>query len=102
MIKAVINTKKLIGNTLDSRDEAGKLFAYVNANYEHPVSVIFDFEDVDFMSRSFADEFHKLQLKWFSEYHTSIEIDNAAVQVLYQLDIKRRQSNFQGNSHRML
>ena len=82
MIKAVINTKKLIGNTLDSRDEAQKLFAYISANYELPVSVVFDFDDVDFMSRSFADEFHKLKMAWCNQHTSVVEIDNASVQIL--------------------
>ena len=82
MIKKVINICNLIGNTLDSRDEASKLFAYLTDNSKQFSSFILDFEGVDFMSRSFADEFHKLKLKWCNENNALIEIDNPSIQIM--------------------
>src|ERR1700679_3257900 len=81
MAREIIEIKNLIGNTLDSRDAAQKLFECAS-NYERNVSVVFDFDGVDFMSRSFADEFYKQNKKWSAENNPDTEIDNANIQVI--------------------
>ncbi len=105
MINAVINIRELVGNTLDSRDEARKLFSYLSDQYNHPQAVVFDFDAVDFMSRSFADEFHKLKMAWSAEQNCSvIEIENADVQIIdiLQAVAKTQRSRELNNTDRVL
>jgi hypothetical protein len=104
MTNAVINTKELVGNTLDTRDEAQKLFAYLEEHDALPVTAVFDFEDTIFMSRSFADEFHKLKMKRLQENNDAVvEIVNAPVQVIeiLQAVAKTQKSRTLHNSDRI-
>jgi len=78
----VINIKSLIGNTLDSRDEATHLFDLLNSKCIDATEVVLDFTFVDFMSRSFADQFHKEHMKWKQQNNISLSITNAPVQVI--------------------
>lgn len=54
---AKIEIAKVIGNSLDSRDQAEKLFAIIEKIQSS--DVILNFENVEFMSRSFADQFYQ-------------------------------------------
>jgi hypothetical protein len=56
-----INVFKQLGETLNSREAATSLFAIVREN--NAKNVVFGFSEVIFMSRSFADQFHKERLK---------------------------------------
>lgn len=76
---ASINIKSNFGNTLDSRDEAIRLFHLLLPDQEE---IVFDFADVAFMSRSFADQFHKESLNLTSDNNRKISITNAPVQVI--------------------
>ena len=44
----LISVKQLIGNTLNTRDEAQKLLTYLSSHYDKSLSVVFNFDGVDF------------------------------------------------------
>ena len=80
----IISVNQLIGNTLNTRDEAQKLFEHLSSHYDHSLPVTFNFDGVYFMSRSFADEFHKLKVKWGAAEHNnaSVGLENADMQII--------------------
>jgi hypothetical protein len=75
----IIDIKSILGNTLDSRDGAIRLFRKLLPNQKE---IVFDFSAVTFMSRSFADQFHKESQKLISDKERRISITNASVQVI--------------------
>jgi hypothetical protein len=82
MIPASIHVNSLIGKTLDSRDEAAKLIESISNTYSNCIEVSLDFEDVEFMSRSFADEFHKQKMNLVNEKGYTILVTNASHQII--------------------
>jgi hypothetical protein len=79
----IVSVKQLIGNTLNTRDEAQKLFTQLVAHNGHTSRVTLNFTDVDFMSRSFADEFYKLKIKRnIDNNKDDINIENANLQII--------------------
>src|ERR1700736_5071624 len=92
MTSAIIHIKSIFGNTLDSRDEAIKLFVLLNSGYVQFQEIHLDFTAVDFMSRSFADQFHKEKGKLARD--RTISIDNASNQVISILQaVSKTQNN---------
>lgn len=78
-----INIKQTLANTLDSRDEAIKLFRMMEEMHPSSTDVALDFSGVEFMSRSFADQFHKEKLNWVKRNRQStIVIENADTQII--------------------
>ncbi|WP_118193389.1 hypothetical protein [Albibacterium indicum] len=76
--------------TLDTREFASKLVDMIKEEGECKVEL--DFTDIIFMSRSFADQFHK---ELYSSDHTiDISIKNADVSIL---DMLRAVSNTQND-----
>jgi hypothetical protein len=82
-MQSQINIRSILGNTLDSRDGAIRLFNLVSPDQK---DIIFDFSAIDFMSRSFADQFQKEFRKLVSDKGLHISISNAPVQVIDILD----------------
>jgi len=82
MSKLTINIESSIANTLDSRDEAIHLFDSLNSRHTELKEIELDFSYVDFMSRSFADQFYKEQVKWAQQNNIPLLITNASVQVI--------------------
>jgi len=82
MSRTIIDIEPLIGNTLDSRDEVIHLFDTLNSKYTEFRELVLDFTSVDFMSRSFADQFYKEQIKWTLRNDHLLSITNAPVQVI--------------------
>jgi hypothetical protein len=93
MIHASVDIKKLIGNTLDSRDEATNLFNWLQQNYTTAREINFDFTDIDFMSRSFADQFHKEKIVWLNSNNIPVLISNAPIQVIEILQAVSKTQN---------
>lgn len=81
MSQAKINIKELLGSTLDSRDEAEQLFIVLK-DYQQYTELALDFSNVDFMSRSFADQFYKERMNWETENSANILIENASTQII--------------------
>jgi anti-anti-sigma regulatory factor len=71
-----INIYKHLGETLNSREAAVLLFDFVNENQAR--NVVFDFTDVVFMSRSFADQFHKERMKLKEQNGLTIHLKDAS------------------------
>lgn len=65
-----------LGETLNTREAASLLFVCVVENYAK--KVVFDFSQVEFMSRSFADQFHKERMKLKDEHGLFIDLKNAS------------------------
>ena len=68
-----------IGETLNTREAATLLFVCVVENYAK--NVVFDFSKVEFMSRSFADQFHKERMKLKEELGLMIDLKDASESV---------------------
>lgn len=68
-----------LGETLNTREAATLLFVCVVENYAK--SVVFDFSRVEFMSRSFADQFHKERMKLKEELGLMIDLKDASESV---------------------
>lgn len=78
-----IKIKSILANTLDSRDEAVKLFGMMEEMHPSSTDVALDFSGVEFMSRSFADQFHKEKLSWAKgNSQSAIVIENANTQII--------------------
>lgn len=82
-MKNQINIEPILGHTLDSREAAIKLFRLLPRDQK---DIILDFSAIVFMSRSFADQFHKESRKLLSDKHLHISILNAPNQVIDILD----------------
>jgi hypothetical protein len=76
----------LLGTTLHSRDKANSLFELLSSAYHEVDEIHLNFEGVEFMSRSFADEFHKAELKWKAERQPKVFIENVSLQVFEMLN----------------
>lgn len=87
-------------SSLDTRDEVEALFAEVKTATSN--KVIFDFAGIEFISRSFADEFHKQKMKLAKELNMQFEVANADLSVIEMLQavshtqhkVKREESRF--------
>jgi len=82
MIQATIDIKPLSGNTLDSRDEAIQFFSQLKPYCGPFAEITLDFSGIDFMSRSFADQFHQEKMNWVKQNNMTVLIANAPVQVI--------------------
>jgi hypothetical protein len=82
MTHAEIKILPLFGKTLDSRDEAIRLFAHLKEYCTICENLELDFSEVDFMSRSFADQFHKEKLEWIKNNNLVIKIKNVSTQIM--------------------
>lgn len=93
MTKTVINIIQLFNNIITSRDEAIKLFNSIN-KFQHPVTeIVLDFAGIDFISRSFADQFYKEKMDWKVKTNIPLSITNATVQIIEILEaVSRTQS----------
>lgn len=74
-----------LGNSLNSREAVYVLSSIIQDKQFNPIEL--DFEGVEFMSRSFADQFHKEKIKWQEELHLQIDIVNANENVIEMLKV---------------
>jgi hypothetical protein len=80
-----------VSKLLNTREAATELMTAVRgSNCKH---VEFDFINVDFMSRSFADQFHKEKVALQSDFDALIEISNANEEVMNILRIVSNTQN---------
>jgi hypothetical protein len=75
----VINVKSKVGSNPNYRNSADLLFASVPSSVEE---LVLDFSDVEFISRGFADEFHKARLRFQAERKVPVVLEqvNDAIQ----------------------
>ena len=71
-------------SSLDTRDEVVALFAEVRTGAPSN-KLIFDFTGIEFISRSFADEFHKQKMQLAKELNMQFEVANADLSVIEML-----------------
>ncbi len=88
MKRIVIN--EIIGNELRSREQAQRLFLNVNSKSK----IIFDFRDITYISRSFADEFFNLN-KAFSA--SCINVEDKLDKIF--LSVSMTQNKFKSKVH---
>lgn len=85
MLKNAIHIKEIFGNTLNTRDEASKLTGHIQSRHLAIDDLVLDFRGVDFMSRSFADQFYKEQQSYIQRENTRIQIIDADPQIIDML-----------------
>ena len=77
-------------NSLVSREAATSLF---NELKNSDTEFEFDFSNVEFMSRSYADQFHKAKLEFEQKYNAKIHIINANEEVIKMLQVVSKTQN---------
>lgn len=82
---------KQLSELLNSREAATMLLNYVRDQKADRVE--FDFSDVEFMSRSFADQFHKERYELQKSNGLIIEISNANEEIINILNTVERTQN---------
>lgn len=82
MLRNIVHINEVLGNTLNTRDEASKLMRHIQLEYAAINDVVLDFRDVDFMSRSFADQFYKEQQSYMQAKNVHIQIADADIQII--------------------
>ena len=89
--EAIISVADVLGKTLHTREAAVQLLQKVA---EHPCSTIeLDFLGVDYMSRSFADQFHSDKLELAAVSEKTIVVVNANEEVVRMLQAVARTQN---------
>lgn len=89
----IINIRTTIGAMLNTRDEACRLFDIAKQLSTQTQIITFDFEGVDFMSRSFADEFYKISRQTEQIANSSIVVINTELQIAKILQAVSRSQN---------
>lgn len=98
-IEKEILLKDLVASTeLHAREEADLCFDAVLIP-PSAQKVVFDFTDVTYISRSFADQFHKNKVKLIEERSVVVDILNADIAVIKMLHAV---SNSQHIKHRQV
>jgi len=77
-------------NFLISREAVISLFSNINRNQNN---IEFDFANVEFMSRSYADQFCKLKTDFEQNKNSRIQIVNANEEVINMLQIVEQTQN---------
>lgn len=77
MLESTIDIAPILGSSLHTRDEADSLFESVKMfcaiTEVSNQQFIFNFSDVNFVSRSFADQFHKNKIYFQNKYSCLIQ-----------------------------
>ncbi len=84
MIASDIKLTNILPTTLDSREAASRLADLVR-QYSNCEQIELDFSGIEFMSRSFADQFHK-ELYLNESDAFEIVIKNASAPIIQMLD----------------
>ncbi len=77
-------------NSLISREIAVALFKKIIGSESN---IEFDFTNIEFISRSFADQFYKLKIEYEQNQNSKIQIVNANENVINMLDIVSQTQN---------
>lgn len=88
-IQTIIVSEKA-KNFLISREAVISLFSNINENQNN---IEFDFANVEFMSRSYADQFYKLKTDFEQNKNVRIQIVNANEEVINMLQIVSQTQN---------
>lgn len=89
--ESTIRVAELLGKTIHTRDASRHLLDFVA---ESPcMNIELDFLEVDYISRSFADEFHAYKMKLAAELQKSIIVTNANDEIINMLQSVARTQN---------
>ena len=86
-----INVEEQLGKSLISRSSSSELITYIKDNLCQNIEL--DFSEVEFMSRSFADQFHKEKVMLMSKHNVMVEVLNANEEVINMLKTVARTQN---------
>lgn len=86
-----INVAEEFDVTLNSREAAFELFNFLFGKSNKKIE--FDFSKVEFISRSFADQFHKEKEKYQNDRGAVIEVSNATEEIVTILRIVAKTQN---------
>ena len=92
-MKALLNISVFeeAGNLLNSRESATSLMDKVRKS---PCQVVeFNFSSVEFMSRSFADQFYKEKVQLVKEYNILFEMVDANEEIIHMLRVVSNTQN---------
>lgn len=89
-----------LGDSLNTREAAADFLKEVSANKCDVIEL--DFKGVNFMSRSFADQFYKRKVKIDAKSEKVIEIINANEHVLKMLNAVKKTQNKTDREYRVL
>jgi len=89
--ESTIQVAELLGKTLHTRDASRHLLDFVANNPCKNIEL--DFLQVDYISRSFADQFHSDKIKLSIELQKSIIVTNANDEVMNMLQSVARTQN---------
>ena len=106
MLIAIIKILPNLNKSLDTRDQAQILFERLESYCPNCNDLVIDFSGIDFMSRSFADQFHKEKIRLQEMRHIIVSIENEVPQIhsilnsvsKTQKTMKRESSTFQFHS----
>lgn len=82
MIVSEINLLEILSQTLDTREASTRLFDFLYRSFNTSSIIKLDFSSIEFMSRSFADQFHKERLAFQAKTNCLIELKNADIQIV--------------------
>ena len=91
MVTSEIKIISLFPATLDTREGASRLAKMIKADLADDNKVELDFQDIIFMSRSFADQFHKELLS--GDHAVDLEIKNAESGIIEMLETVSKTQN---------
>ncbi len=100
MLIAIINILPNVNKSLDTRDQAQILFESLSNHCPDCNDLVIDFSGIEFMSRSFADQFHKERINFQETRHIHVFIENEVSQIHAILNsVSKTQKNVQRKSN---
>lgn len=85
-VSKLVQSKKFL-----TREIALEIFEYIKATPSNKVDL--DFTNIDFISRSFADQFHKEKLSFHEKFLTEIRVVNQNEEVFNMFSIVANTQN---------
>ena len=82
MFEAEIKILDFLNKTLDTRESATRLFSQIKCLHSNCSKLEIDFSGIEFMSRSFADQFHKERILFQRNSNYNISFKNADYQTI--------------------
>lgn len=96
-----VEIAKINGHILNTRDEAIKLFSFLFEDKTKQAFIVFDFTNVEFMSRSFADQFYQLKINCELGKNNKIQLQNYNKQIAEILEAVSNTQYNQDNKRKL-
>lgn len=90
MVTKEISLLNWLNPSLDTREAATRLFEMLRTSHPPCSEIEFDFSGILFMSRSFADQFHKERMAFQADTNSLIVLKNAAYDFIQTLEVVAR------------